>query len=371
MPLAPTTAGRAELRTTSAPLCWLCGTAGESAYRGLSDTRGRVPGQWNWRRCSRCGSMWLDPRPAPEQLPRLYTDYYTHAQGNAADRRSQWRERARLAVLSTLAGYEALAASRWQRRLARLALLLPPCREMAELGLMGLARMESDPCGCAGAPHGRLLDVGCGSGRFLAAMRRAGWQVWGIEPDPQAAAAALERYGIEVGAAGIEQARLPAGSFDAVVLSHVIEHVADPLALLSACRGVLRPGGVLALSTPNVASRGHRRFGPQWLHLDVPRHLLLFSQASLAALLERAGFERPTVVSAAKSAASTWLSSRDAGSRRRPLASARALAFHLAEFAAIRRGQACGEELFAWARRDLGECPLSQGHAGPCREAGA
>jgi SAM-dependent methyltransferase len=144
---------------------------------------------------------------------------------------------------------------------------------------------------------------------------------------------------------------LPDGSFDAVVLSHVVEHVADPLALLAACRRLLRPGGTLALATPNIDSRGHERFGAAWLHLDVPRHLFLFSRSGLAALFARVGFERFSITTAAKSAASTWLSSAAAAQagERRLLAHARAFGFHFGEWLAVRRGCDCGEELFAWA----------------------
>jgi 2-polyprenyl-3-methyl-5-hydroxy-6-metoxy-1,4-benzoquinol methylase len=296
-----------------------------------------------------------------EHIGRLYECYYTHEQGPPAGVWPRLREYARLALLSSVDGYESLAGSRCQRLLGRLALAVPllgePLAEMARLGLLGLGP----------AANGKLLDVGCGSGRFLALLRRAGWQVSGIEPDPLAAAAARERYGIEVLAGSIEAAGLPAHSFDAVVLSHVVEHVSDPAALLAACRRLLRPGGRLALSTPNAESRGHRRFGAAWLHLDVPRHLFLFSAPALAALLERAGFERFSIASAAKSAASTWLSSAAAGPGPppRPLDYARALGFHLAQWRALSRGGAGGEELFAWATASLTTAPAPQKVSAP------
>jgi len=329
------------MRLSAAPACFLCGEAGRLRYRGLRDVRGRARGEWNWRRCSACELLWLDPAPAREHIGRLYTDYYTHQQGTASGAWPRLRENTRLALLSAVDGYENLAQRRWQHGLARLALRVGPLREMARLGLMGLDD----------AAKGCLLDVGCGSGRFLSVMRRAGWRVTGVEPDPRAAAAARSRYGLAVYAGGLGEAGFPDKTFDAVVLSHVLEHVADPLALLSACRRLLRPGGRLALSTPNVASRGHRLFGPHWLHLDVPRHLHLFSASCLAALLDRAGFEEFLITTAAKSAASTWLSSAAAqpGRLPAPLACGAALGFHLAQWRALRRGQGGGEELFAWA----------------------
>jgi 2-polyprenyl-3-methyl-5-hydroxy-6-metoxy-1,4-benzoquinol methylase len=341
MPVAETVDCAGSVQAVTAAACRLCGTRGGVIYRGLSDRRGRAPGVWSFRRCESCGLLWLDPRPAAEHIGRLYAGYYTHDQGAAAKRAARWRENVRLALLSAIDGYECLAASRWRRRLGRLALGVPPLYEMARLGLMGLER----------TPQGRLLDVGCGSGRFLAVMRRAGWQVSGVEPDPRAAAVARDRFGIEVCAGEFDAARFAAGSFDAIVLSHVIEHAADPLALLDGCRRLLRPGGCLALSTPNVESRGHALFGSRWLHLDVPRHLQLFPAPALAAVLGRAGFERVSIRTAAKSAASTWVSSAAAGAGEvpKPLIYARALGFHLAEWRAVSRGRGGGEELFAWA----------------------
>lgn len=79
-----------------------------------------------------------------------------------------------------------------------------------------------------GARKGRLLDVGCGSGEFLAQMRELGWDVFGVEPDPQAARVAREQFGLTVWPGALAEASFPDGFFDAVTLNHVIEHVADP-----------------------------------------------------------------------------------------------------------------------------------------------
>jgi 2-polyprenyl-3-methyl-5-hydroxy-6-metoxy-1,4-benzoquinol methylase len=321
--------------------CMLCGQSGAVYYEGLRDQRCGTPAVWNLRRCADCGLLWVDPRPAGEALAGLYANYYTHGQGAAPRGLARWRERGRLALLSASEGYEALAERAWQRPIGRAARAVGVLDEMARLGLMGLD----------GRRKGRLLDVGCGSGRLLALFGRAGWKVAGVEPDRRAAAVARERYGIEVYAGGLEQAPLRARGFDAIVLSHVLEHVEDPVALLTACRGLLLEGGRLALSTPNIDSRGHRRFGRRWLHLDVPRHLQLFSASSLGAVVERAGFCEFSQTSAAKSASSTWLSSCAAGGGRSLGAWAllRAVGFHVAEWRAVSRGDDCGEELFAWA----------------------
>src|SRR5207245_1005319 len=118
---------------------------------------------------------------------------------------------------------------------------------------------------------GRLLDVGCGSGDYLVRMRALGWDVAGLEPDHAAASQARRRdLAVEVGTA--ETADFPAESFDAITLSHVIEHLHDPHVALERCARWLKPHGVLWLATPDLDSAGQRRYGRDWLALDPPRH---------------------------------------------------------------------------------------------------
>jgi SAM-dependent methyltransferase len=153
-------------------------------------------------------------------------------------------------------------------------------------------RREDRGLGRAGAPGRRLLDVGCGNGQFLLWARELGWECHGVELDAAAARVARDQ-GISVLGSSLDE--LPpgsAGSFDAITLSHVIEHVHDPIDMLRRCRDLLRPGGYLWLETPNTESLGYSMYGASWRGLETPRHLVLFNFASLCWSLERAGFER-------------------------------------------------------------------------------
>jgi SAM-dependent methyltransferase len=135
---------------------------------------------------------------------------------------------------------------------------------------------------------GRLLDVGCGKGRFLEAARAAGWDVLGIEFAPASAEAARAAYGVEVIVGDFLELALE-GGFDAVTMWHVLEHVPDPAAAVARAADLLRPGGRIVISVPNLASLQARFGGERWFHLDLPRHLFHFSPRSLSALVERAG----------------------------------------------------------------------------------
>ena len=137
---------------------------------------------------------------------------------------------------------------------------------------------------------GRLLDVGCGNGGFLLQMREVGWQVCGVEPDPKSAAQAAAA-GLDVRMGLLEDAALPAEHFDGITLNHVIEHLHDPIAALREGLRVLKPGGTISISTPNLQSRGYQLFGADWVGLDPPRHLVVFTPNSLRLALVSCGFE--------------------------------------------------------------------------------
>jgi SAM-dependent methyltransferase len=142
---------------------------------------------------------------------------------------------------------------------------------------------------------GRVLDIGCGAGEFLASFTARGWESVGVEPAAEYAARARAR-GIQV----VEQILTPAvattlGTFDVVLLAHVLEHVPRPLEMVRMVRGLLRPGGVFYCEVPNdfnplqLAAREVNRLRPWWVVL--PDHLNYFSLSSLASLLSSEGFD--------------------------------------------------------------------------------
>jgi SAM-dependent methyltransferase len=151
--------------------------------------------------------------------------------------------------------------------------------------------LASEPLSAVAAKApGQLLDVGCGRGDLAAAFVRRGWRASGVEPS--AAACAIARsQGVDAHEGTFDSVELPKESFDAVVMRHSLEHVPDPLAALSRVFGLLRAGGLLAISVPNFDSWERRRFGAAWFHLDLPRHRTHFVRGSLRQALERSEFE--------------------------------------------------------------------------------
>jgi SAM-dependent methyltransferase len=195
-------------------------------------------------RCSSCGLRWLVDQPDSDQLTALYSSGFYEPQPARAG-----------ALVGAIH-----AANSWLR--------------MRELD---------------GLPPGRLLDVGSGKGHFLAAAAAAGWDVVGVELAGPGARETQERYGLPVVLGDIRDVEFD-GRFDAVTLWHVLEHLADPDAVLDRVRGFLVPGGRIVVSVPNLASVQAQLFGRVWFHLDLPRHIYHFTPAAVRSILERHGF---------------------------------------------------------------------------------
>ncbi|HUA39880.1 MAG TPA: class I SAM-dependent methyltransferase [Candidatus Sulfopaludibacter sp.] len=263
------------------PSCPVCGSGRrQRVHSELHDGIFRcAPGRWSFYRCGDCRSGWLDPRPTPSTIPLAYTHYYTHGQAGDTTSRpiSRWRQfriAQRNSYLNAHYGYN-LKPAAW------IPVFLSDARRRRFDAFTGYLRFPG-----AGA---RVLDIGCGNGAFLCQMRSLGWAVCGVEPDSQSAAHA-QSAGLDVRVGLLQQQSLPEASFDAITAFHVIEHLHNPVETLCCCFKLLKPGGYITLATPNLDSFGYRRYGPCWLGLDPPRHLVLFTEDSLRQTLVGHGF---------------------------------------------------------------------------------
>jgi SAM-dependent methyltransferase len=136
------------------------------------------------------------------------------------------------------------------------------------------------------ARRGKLLDYGCGTGHFLAAAKAASWQVAGLEPNARAREEASQRLGgIEIGQENL--ASFEQGTFDAITLWHVLEHVHTLNETLSQLISLLKPDGVLLIAVPNVESLDAQHYRELWAAYDVPRHLYHFAPKTMAQLLKK------------------------------------------------------------------------------------
>jgi 2-polyprenyl-3-methyl-5-hydroxy-6-metoxy-1,4-benzoquinol methylase len=140
-----------------------------------------------------------------------------------------------------------------------------------------------------GLRQGTHLDLGAGTGAFVQFMNNHGWQSQGIEPDETARRMALAHHSASLLPAEDFQT-LPAASFDAISLWHVLEHVHALHPCLEQLKKLLKPAGRLFIAVPNYCSYDAAKYRENWAAYDVPRHLYHFSPASMKYLLEASGF---------------------------------------------------------------------------------
>lgn len=239
-----------------------------------------APGRWTMYQCLNCRSGYLNPRPTEETIGLAYQTYYTHINNEDRPTGIKWIRRA----LGN--GYR-----NWRFGTsfkptsiigALLIRIIPPMRKAIDAEMRHLPKLNN---------KGKLLDFGCGNGRFLELARNAGWVTQGIDVDTKAIKVAKQK-GLNVVHGGLDRLAEFEGQFDAITLSHVIEHVHDPIKLLELCYQKLNSGGRLWIETPNLNAQGHSVYRKNWRGLEPPRHLVLFDTESLRKLLIDIGFTK-------------------------------------------------------------------------------
>jgi SAM-dependent methyltransferase len=132
---------------------------------------------------------------------------------------------------------------------------------------------------------GPVLDVGCGGALFGHLLSRYGYECYGLDYSRDAASVGWHVNGVPVVCGSLPQAPFRRGSFTAVTMFHVLEHLYDPGAYLQAARDLLVQNGRLVLQVPNAACWQYTLFGEAWNGLDIPRHLIDFRDRDIEALL--------------------------------------------------------------------------------------
>jgi len=222
--------------------CVLCdGESYELVLTGRDRMRG-LPGEFRVMRCMGCGLCRTEPRIPEEERAKYYEPEEQVQAGKAT----------RIGI------YQKRLADRLQRALGR-------------------------------SSGKRVLDIGCGQGVFLEMMRDRGFEVCGVELGEESSRIAREERGLSVVTGDLSDLDVEKESFDAVLMSHLIEHVEDPIALLERVRDLLRPGGVALLSLPNYRCIERRVFGANWYPWCLPVHLYHFDKHSIRRAAERAG----------------------------------------------------------------------------------
>lgn len=246
--------------------CLYCGSQNFAEhFRGIQDRLRYVPGEWSFERCLRCESLRLSPFPAEEAIADFYPPVYSFNLNLAKE--------SRIKRLLTWLEYAVFFG--------------PQYRGQANQVLRGI--------GWQGERGLRMLDIGCGRGLRLKAFQSRGFDVHGLDLQPEVVEYVRHELGIAASVGGVDSlaSNLEAGSFDVITAFYLLEHVSDVQAVLRDCQRLLRPGGWFVGVVPVCDGLQARLFGKRWLHVtEAPRHLSLPSRAGLLTAAENAGYDR-------------------------------------------------------------------------------
>jgi len=217
---------------------------------GLSDSEFHVV------RCRRCGLVYVNPRPGPEEIAGFYPETYS------------WKET--LAAESALTQFIRTLEKKYRYHL--------------------LHYEVSKVLRTTGKQSGKVLDVGCGAGDRLDIFRQRNFEVYGVEIS-QAATYAREHLGLDVKQGDIFDAAYPDSFFDIITLHNVLEHTHDPAKVLAELSRIVKEDGFIIIQVPNIHCLQYKLFGKRWAAVDVPRDLYYFSEMSLRAMLQQTGLE--------------------------------------------------------------------------------
>ncbi|GFP43539.1 hypothetical protein HKBW3C_02669 [Candidatus Hakubella thermalkaliphila] len=143
---------------------------------------------------------------------------------------------------------------------------------------------------------GRILDVGCGDGKFLLHFKERGWEAFGVDVSETSYRLARQRLGRNVFNCELKDCHFPDSYFDVVTLNHVLEHMLDPNEQLREVHRILKDDGILLLSLPNINSLQFKISRERWFGLDLPRHLYHYSPQPIGNMLRKNGFNNFKIV---------------------------------------------------------------------------
>lgn len=231
--------------------CPMCG----SSAVAVAAVKQEGPHTWSLARCRQCGLHFTDPRPTPEYLAERYSgDYHKD--------------------LRTEGGTEKSFGDKYRRYTDWLAPRLP-----------------------AGA---RVLDIGCATGGLVKMLRDRGLAAEGLELNADTAAWGRDHYGITIHNQPLEACDFAPGSFDAAILTDVLEHTLQPRDYLAGVGKLLSPHGLVLVTFPDIRSIESRYYrllatltGRQWLwkNLHIPLHIWEFTRPTAEACFGSAGFD--------------------------------------------------------------------------------
>ena len=228
--------------------CPICGGNNSKLLWKSKDFRYKICADpFNIVRCDSCNLLFLNPRPAKEDIAIFYpTDFH--------------RQDCSLSYK-----------------------IIEPLFKIAQESIINSIKNLKK--------NGKILDIGCGNGDFLLAMKGAGYDVWGIEPSRDSQRYCNEQLKGRIFYNTLEDTKLEQETFDIITMFHSLEHVYNLDGLFKGINRILKNDGIIFICVPDTDFFESKLFGPYYYNLEAPRHLYFFTKNSLSMLLDKYGFK--------------------------------------------------------------------------------
>ncbi|MGF7038579.1 class I SAM-dependent methyltransferase [Mucilaginibacter lappiensis] len=207
-----------------------------------------IKGEFTIDKCGNCGLVFLNPMPSDKHLTSLYPKtYYSYQDFYEKDQ----------SVIRRI----------FKKYIINIGTLDP---------------VFSQP--------GKILDIGCGSGKFLYGMKKKGWQVYGVEVNENAAEVGNEVEQLNIHPGDLLSSKFDSDFFDYIRSNHSFEHITTPEPVLDEVHRILKKDGKLLIGVPNIESFNGRLFKKYWWYLGAPVHPFNYSVSTLCKMVEKHGF---------------------------------------------------------------------------------
>jgi len=258
--------------------CYLCGSNDLKHLLNGQDRLYGAPGVFPMVQCQHCSLAFIHPQPALEDIPGFYPNFYYAYIDEAQSEHSffkrmelDFRKRKKAEILTVHYGYP--------RKFSK---------SFFYSFISTVSRKINDVPDFV--TDGVLLDIGCGKGTYLQEMKELGWQTLGVEFSASGVQAATQA-GLDVLHGTVEDADFQSDAIDYARMADVLEHLPNPVRTMTEIHRILKPGGLVQISLPNIRSFTFWLFGKYWFPLEIPRHLFFYSPQSVQLLASTTGFE--------------------------------------------------------------------------------
>jgi len=245
--------------------CDICGNKKFKFLFSIRDKNMGIPGKFNMVECKKCGLFFINPRPSFKELDKYYSleEYYF----NNKIRKSYQNNKIKFRLFLYNLYFNK------NKKNVLLKIMFSPIKFMLRSTKI--------------SPNKKILDIGCSSGQFISEMKELGLIPHGIEPINFNSKVAKE-LNIKKDLIG---AKYNDDYFDIITLNHVLEHINNPNEILKEIKRILSPNGYLIIGVPNKHCLAYWIFGKNWYQLDVPRHLMTYSDKLLIKFLKKKEFK--------------------------------------------------------------------------------